>query len=638
MRLTTVRSVGIGFGILTLLLVCTICFTLIKVGSVQSTTDELVEKNAPITDATFRISSGLNESLANLRGYLLVGDKSLKDARAANWVSNIEPASRNLQQLVSTAGGDIRARHDIDSLTRTHHASLTDEEKVALIVLKLDELKISQEKVERMIEQEESESSTTLMLGQATPLSTKIVTAITALIDEEAEMTASPERRVLLKYMADFRGSFSYALAALQGRLLSGDSQFEQTYQKYWAINQTAYDGIVNNESLLSETQKTNFADLGAALAEFEPLAKKLLSLESNSQASQATAVLSNEAMPVAELLQETLGSLLSDIAPRVVEKRQTLTSEITTLTILLWGSLGIGLLVSVLVSSFIIRNVQTSIAEVAGVSQDVSAASSQIAAGAQEQVATLNETTASLNAISTTAEEFKATMQEFVDRSRAVREAADDTAQRTQEGGRLTQESAERIDQVQANAAAAGESVYQLSEQMQRIGEITATVNEIAEQTKLLALNASIEAARAGEDGRGFAVVATQVRELANQSKESSRRIEGLIGDAQKSMQNVVKRIEEGGRLSQQSAESVREMAHSFSQISEAIEQTRDAMAQINTGARQQEDGIVELVTSITQIDSGSKESLAAAEQTQNAIASIDGRIQSLNDLMEKF
>ncbi len=172
----------------------------------------------------------------------------------------------------------------------------------------------------------------------------------------------------------------------------------------------------------------------------------------------------------------------------------------------------------------------------------------------------------------------------------------------------------------------------------MQRIGEITATVNELAEQTKLLALNASIEAARAGDEGRGFAVVATQVRELANQSKESAGRIEGLISNTHKSMQEVVSKIEEGSRLSEDSAESVEQMAQTFEEIAQAIEQTREAMSQMHTGARQQEQGLVELVSSIAEIDSSSRETVAAAEQTQKAIVAIDQRIQSLNATIARF
>lgn len=284
------------------------------------------------------------------------------------------------------------------------------------------------------------------------------------------------------------------------------------------------------------------------------------------------------------------------------------------------------------------VRSLRAIRSQTKALTSEVATASSQIAAGSLQQVASLTQTAASLNEITTTAEEFKTTMQEFVDRARAVQEAATETAKQSAEGRTLTQESAARIGQVRANSQAAGESVLKLAEQMQRIGEITATVNEIADQTKLLALNASIEAARAGEAGRGFAVVATQVRELANQSKEASGRIESLISGTQKSMQDVVQKIENGSRLSEESTEMVRRMTTSFDEIARAIQQTTSAMGQISTGAKQQEVGITELVSSITEIDTASKESLASAEQTRKWILAIDEQIKRLDQTMATF
>ncbi len=292
------------------------------------------------------------------------------------------------------------------------------------------------------------------------------------------------------------------------------------------------------------------------------------------------------------------------------------------------------------LVSGFnsMVASLRQIISEVSATSGEIATVSSEIATGAQQQLTSLNETASSLNEITATAEEFKATMQQFSDRARAVHEAATETTRRANEGLALTHDSAARIERVQANSAEAGESVLSLAEQMQRIGEITASVNEIAEQTKLLALNASIEAARAGEEGRGFAVVAMQVRDLANQSKEAAGRIESLISQTQKSMQTVVSRIEEGGRLSHDSVKLVGRVTEAFDEIVRAIEQTREAMAQINTGAQQQEAGITELVTSITEIDSASKESVAAAEQTGKSIIAIDERLRQLNRTVARF
>jgi methyl-accepting chemotaxis protein len=268
----------------------------------------------------------------------------------------------------------------------------------------------------------------------------------------------------------------------------------------------------------------------------------------------------------------------------------------------------------------------------------EVTTASHEIATSTQQQVASLTESAAAINQITTVAEQFKATMQEFADRARAVQEAAEETGKRANEGRGLTRDSATRTERVRVNAQAAGDSVLALTDQMQRINEITAAVNEIAEQTKLLSLNASIEAARAGEEGRGFAVVATQVRELANQSKEAVRRIDATIAETHQTMQTVVAKIEEGGRLSEESSEIVKNVRGALEEIATAVFQTIEAMKQIAAGAKDQERGISDLANGIAQVDTGSSEALTAAQQTQQSIAEIDKRIRTLNDTMGKF
>ncbi len=267
-----------------------------------------------------------------------------------------------------------------------------------------------------------------------------------------------------------------------------------------------------------------------------------------------------------------------------------------------------------------------------------LSTATQEINTSSQQQLASLNESVTSLNQISSTAEEFKTTIQEFADRARSVQEASGETAKQASEGRTLAQQSAQQAEAVRDDARAAGETVLQFADQMQRITDITDTVNEIAEQTKLLALNASIEAARAGEEGKGFAVVATQVRELANQSKAAAGNISTLIGDTQRSLQSVVDRIEQGSRQSDETATMVKTMADQFDEMVAAFAQTADAMTQIAGGAQQQEEGITELVAGLTEVESASKETSASAEQTQKSITEIDQQIGTLNETMQRF
>jgi methyl-accepting chemotaxis protein len=284
------------------------------------------------------------------------------------------------------------------------------------------------------------------------------------------------------------------------------------------------------------------------------------------------------------------------------------------------------------------VQSLQAVLAESKTMTEEVATAAQEIAAGAQQQLSSLSESSTAITEITTAAEQFKATMREFADRARAVQEAAEETGKRTDDGLEQTRQSNARIQKMRENAVATGGSVLELSEQMERINEITATVHEIAEQTKLLSLNASIEAARAGEEGRGFAVVATQVRELANQSKEAAGRIESIISHTQKSMQTVVSKIEEGSLLSEQSSQSVNATTEAFEEIATAVRHTIEAMKQIATGAKDQERGVVELAEGISQISTGAGDALAAAHQTRQSIMEIDHRLRTLNDRMSEF
>lgn len=617
---TTVKKVGLGFALLTLVLVAAVALTIWQVARTQATTHQLVNQSAPMADAALRLINGLNNSIAQLRGWIMLGDEVSKSERAEAWSDWIEPSQANLKKLIEQSGNESQRA------------------QIKLVEQKLAEVKKYQQEIEDIARTDKNFPATELMQTQAEPKGEAIVVAMTAMIDEESTLEASTERKQLLFVLANFRGSFTRLMENLREFLSSGSESDRQEYLQLWRENGKALDQVETNSALLKGTQSQNWMRAKSSRSEFELLATKVVELRRSDKWNVATASIRDNTAPRIRLARDTLEKLIADLEPQNKLNREALISQTAFLTTMEWALLAIGIFLSGTLATLIIRSVQTSIADVQATTQEVRTASHEIATGAQQQVTSLNQTATSLNEITTTAEEFKSTMQEFADRARAVQEAANETAKQSAEGRTLTQESATRIAQVRVNSQAAGESVLKLADQMQRIGEITATVNEIADQTKLLALNASIEAARAGEEGRGFAVVATQVRELANQSKEAAGRIESLISGTQKSMQDVVQKIESGSRLSEESTEIVRRMTTSFEEIAQAIQQTTSAMGQINTGAKQQEMGISELVSSITEIDSASKESLASAEQTRKSIVSIDEQIKRLDQTMTTF
>lgn len=617
---TTVKKVAWGFALLTLVLVAAVSLTIWQVARTQAVTLQLVNQSSPMVESSLRVINGMNTAAAQARGWMLLEDEKFKTGWAAAYSDWIDPGVTNLQRLAEQSG----------------NTSLL--EQVRIVEGRVKELKTYQDQQMAITRTDKQQPAHELMQTQAGPKADEITTAITALIDEESKLEGTDERKLLLYQFASFRSTFARAAASLREYLSTGKEATRRQYQELSQVNLKAASVIDDRAVLFMGTQSQQWVRVKSARTEFDTLAATILEIRQSDKWDGAVVIFRDKAAPLALQTQETLQKLIAELEPQNKTNRDALVSMTAFLTTMEWVLLVIGIALSGVLATLIIRNVRASIADVQATTQEVRTASQEIATGAQQQVTSLNQTATSLNEITTTAEEFKSTMQEFADRARAVQEAANETAKQSAEGRTLTQESAARIDQVRTNSQAAGESVLKLAEQMQRIGEITATVNEIADQTKLLALNASIEAARAGEEGRGFAVVATQVRELANQSKEAAGRIESLISGTQKSMQDVVQKIESGSRLSEESTEMVRRMTTSFEEIAQAIQQTTSAMGQISTGAKQQETGISELVSSITEIDSASKESLASAEQTRKAIVSIDEQIKRLDQTMTTF
>ncbi len=624
MRMTIGRKLGLSFAAVLLLMVVSSTIVYFSIGNMNRSVESVVDKAFPTVSACDEMLTAVDRARIAIRNYVLLGTDPQKAAehkkdRQDAWTA-IDAAVTNLAKFYE---------HSTDS---------QDTANFALLKSNLQTFQDAQKQIEDIAHTDDNLPAYKLMLTEAVPLAERVAAEIAAMIDAEESLEGTLERKNLLKNLADFQGSFAESRADSRAYLLAGNLKFKSAFEDDWRNNEAAFKSIESHAALLMGQQSVHWDELKRQRKLFEPLPAKMFTLREGQEWNQANFKLETLAAPPAAVIRAAAQKLKDNANKRTADERQNLDAASRTLRMTLLATTLLAVAVGSGMSIVLILSIASTVRAATQMVSSVVTASTEISTGAQQQVTSMNQTATSLNEIATTAEEFKATMQEFADRARAVQEAANETAKQSAEGRTLTQESVTRIEQVRTNSQAAGESVLKLAEQMQRIGEITATVNEIADQTKLLALNASIEAARAGEEGRGFAVVATQVRELANQSKEAASRIESLIFGTQKSMQDVVHKIESGSRLSEESTAMVRRMTTSFDEIARAIQQTTSAMGQISIGAKQQEMGITELVSSISEIDSASKESLASAEQTRKAINAIDEQLKRLDQTMTAF
>jgi len=219
-------------------------------------------------------------------------------------------------------------------------------------------------------------------------------------------------------------------------------------------------------------------------------------------------------------------------------------------------------------------------------------------------------------------------------------------------EGDRAVTETVEAMTRVQETVALSASKVKDLDQKGQQIGNIVGAIEQIAEQTNLLALNAAIEAARAGEHGRGFAVVADEVRKLAEQSSSATKEIADLIGSVKATVDETVKAIEGttaeaqvGTERSEQagkalkailsSAEQVALQAESVASLTQAATSSMGAMSQAAqenaTASSEMSTGAERVGTSITNVAAVSEESAAGAEELSASIEEVSAAASEL-------
>jgi len=173
---------------------------------------------------------------------------------------------------------------------------------------------------------------------------------------------------------------------------------------------------------------------------------------------------------------------------------------------------------------------------------EQLSSAISQIAAGAQEQAKGIEEASAMINRVSTA-------MTKVATNAKAGDDEWQSTAASAAEGARQAHATVEGMNKIRKAMDVVSVRVSDLGARSEEIGKIVATIDDIAAQTNLLALNAAIEAARAGEQGRGFAVVADEVRKLAERSSGATKEIATLVGGIQMRLREAVSAMQEGGK-----------------------------------------------------------------------------------------
>jgi methyl-accepting chemotaxis protein len=263
--------------------------------------------------------------------------------------------------------------------------------------------------------------------------------------------------------------------------------------------------------------------------------------------------------------------------------------------------------------------------------SAEILAAATQIAAGSVETATAVSQTTS-------TVEEVRQISESSSAKAKAVADNAQKTTEIAQNGKKALEGIAEVMDNIREKVESIAESVVRLSEQGQAIGEIIASVNDIADQSNLLAVNAAIEAAKAGEYGKGFGVVAQEIKGLAEQSRQATTKVRAILLDVQKGTSAAVMATEQGNKAVDIGVKQSQEAGESIRVLTDSVAEAAQTAIQIAASNQQQMAGISQVTSAMENIKQGSAQTAASTKQAEIAARNLNELAQKIKQLMEHY
>ncbi len=442
-----------------------------------------------------------------------------------------------------------------------------------------------------------------------------ISTNVQALI-EMAKLKITSEREV---------AAFRAALFTREERFLSTMRQMRSELAANFETVRAQLSDREDQQSLtnLLRLELEHQAAMDALLAKRETLS----TLES------VLRVFDAEITPKRDAVEQAVTAFVAAKVKVVEDAKRELSEANSRAATILIVLAGLGVLVALASATWLVRNITReigqAIASIQSSSSELQAAANQQATGSKEQATATNQ-------ITSTIRELLATSRQISESAQRVSRIAEDTMSAARLGDQTVQKAQEAIGAIKRQVDFIVSHMLNLGKKSQQIGGILEIINELAEQTNILAINATIESAGAGEAGKRFSVVAEEIRKLADRVGGSTKEIRTLIDEIRSAANSSVMATEDGTKAVDSGARQFTEVAAAFTKIVAMIGTTSEASREIELSTKQQTTAVEQVNVAIADVAQAAKESEASTRQTLQTSSELAALSRNLGSLIE--
>ncbi|KZM42547.1 hypothetical protein OA92_11610 [Marinomonas sp. SBI22] len=667
----TKKKLILGFGLIIAIAVISTSLVYIQLEKTKRNQELLLNVRAPTVEAGLMLTSGINQSLSGLRGYLILGDDPkkadiFKNERQLGW-QDIDKALTALNQFSAnwTVAANIEKLKGMNTLIK--------------------EFRNAQQQIEDIAHTKDNIPSFDILLNQAAPKAAETIASLTNLIELEMDQASNPQRKALLKTLADSRASFALGLANIRAYLLSGDEKFKTNFLNLWQKNEAQFEILTTKSKLLSNSQITEWNEYQENREYFRPLVDQMFTSRASDDWNKANAWLGTKAAPKARQIQAILADMRASQITLSQNDHAALMENVDFLYSILFFGLflivSLGSLLSWLISTSITtplggephdmadlanriangdlstrfdknlkagglylsmitmsNNLKQLVSDIQSVLESLATSSNQTLGVANDTSTNITSQNEKLELVATAIEEMTATVNDIAENGSECARITEESQQITLDGQQNVKNTVATIEELSQDINHASDVITTVQQESQSISSVSEVIATIAEQTNLLALNAAIEAARAGEQGRGFAVVADEVRSLASKTQESTTSINEIITALQTRSNEAVGMMQKSQTKVEETIKQANISGDSLNKITLSGKQVQEMIVQISTASEEQAKVTQDVMHNVVEISAVAQQTSDDAVSTVQAGNEMQNQTEKLRDLISTF